>query len=98
VQSSLGLVLERVDDPPRIFGEGTLRGDSDAILEFLRAVPVAGHFRYVLENGADVNLAGGKYGNALSAAAGSDESTVEIVRLMLEFGADVNSTHRVPAR
>ena len=43
-KSSLGLVLERVNDPPRIFGEITLPGDSDAILEFLKAMA---HFRYI---------------------------------------------------
>ncbi len=41
------------------------------------------------EVGADVNMQGGEYGNALQAASvGGD---VEIVQQLLEHGADVNA-------
>ncbi|KAJ5817114.1 ankyrin-2 [Penicillium robsamsonii] len=44
-----------------------------------------------LENGADVNAQGGRYGNTLQAAAASWTQRPEIVKLLLEKGADVNA-------
>jgi ankyrin repeat protein len=44
--------------------------------------------RFLVENGADVNAQGGKYGNPLQAAA---TENVEIVRYLVENGADVNA-------
>jgi ankyrin repeat protein len=43
----------------------------------------------LLEQGADLNLSGGKYGNALQAAAYKGHEAV--VRLLIERGADVNA-------
>jgi nucleoside phosphorylase len=43
----------------------------------------------LLENGADVNAQGGKYGNALQAA--SSKGYEGIVQILLENGADVNA-------
>ncbi|KAJ7445595.1 ankyrin repeat-containing domain protein [Mycena latifolia] len=45
--------------------------------------------RLLLENGADVNAMGGKYGSALQAA--SFEGYMEVVCLLLKNGADVNA-------
>jgi hypothetical protein len=44
--------------------------------------------RILLENGADVNMEGGYYGNALQAA--SAKGGKAIVQLLLEKGADIN--------
>jgi ankyrin repeat protein len=45
--------------------------------------------RLLLENGADVNAAGGPYGSALKAALRMGH--VETVRLFLEKGVDLNA-------
>ncbi|KAK4182398.1 ankyrin repeat-containing domain protein [Podospora australis] len=49
----------------------------------------AGIVRQLLEHGADVNMEGGHFGNALYAA--SVKRYTEIVRQLLEHGADVNA-------
>jgi ankyrin repeat protein len=41
--------------------------------------------------GADVNAQGGEYGNALQAASSSGNQ--EIVELLIEMGADVNTLY-----
>ena len=46
--------------------------------------------KLLLEKGADVNAQGGKYGNALQAAAFSYEGFRKM-KLLLEKGADVNA-------
>ncbi|KAK0265187.1 hypothetical protein LTR01_007382 [Friedmanniomyces endolithicus] len=43
----------------------------------------------LLEQGANVNAQGGKYGNALQAACG--HNNWEVVQLLLDWGADVNA-------
>ena len=43
----------------------------------------------ILKNGANVNVQGGQYGNALQAA--SSEGVIAVVALLLENGADVNA-------
>ncbi|KAJ7676013.1 ankyrin repeat-containing domain protein [Mycena polygramma] len=45
--------------------------------------------RLLLENGADVNAAGGEYGSALQGAAAT--GNVDIVHVLLKQGADVNA-------
>jgi ankyrin repeat protein len=45
--------------------------------------------KLLLENGAEVNAEGGKYGNALQAA--SFRGNEAIVKLLLENGAEVNA-------
>ncbi|KAJ7021416.1 hypothetical protein C8F04DRAFT_928295, partial [Mycena alexandri] len=51
----------------------------------------------LLENGADVNLAGGDYGSALAAACVSPDGSwvkappIQIVRLLLKNGADIEA-------
>jgi ankyrin repeat protein len=45
--------------------------------------------KLLLENGAEVNAKGGKYGNALQAASLKDNEA--IVKLLLENGAEVNA-------
>ncbi|KAJ7865042.1 ankyrin repeat-containing domain protein [Mycena olivaceomarginata] len=45
--------------------------------------------RLLLTNGANVNVQGGKFGNALQAASSEGEN--EVVQLLLESGADVNA-------
>jgi ankyrin repeat protein len=46
--------------------------------------------KVLLENGADVNAQGWRYGNALQAAAAARGNT-EVVKVLLENGADVNA-------
>ena len=46
----------------------------------------------LLENDADVNAQGGKYGNALQAA--SYQGSEAIVKLLIESGADINAQGR----
>jgi ankyrin repeat protein len=45
--------------------------------------------RILIENGADVNIVGGKYGTALQAAAMLGRES--IVRLLIDNGAEVNA-------
>lgn len=42
----------------------------------------------LIDGGADVNAQGGKFGNALQAAAW--EGSTEVVKMLLDAGADVN--------
>jgi ankyrin repeat protein len=53
--------------------------------------------RLLVDKGADVNVQGGRTGNALQAA--SERGHEAVVRLLLDKGADVNatSTRRVEA-
>ena len=52
------------------------------------ALPILELVRLLLDKGANVDIQGGKYGNALQAAA--SEGFVEVVRLLLDKGANVN--------
>ncbi|KAJ7604359.1 hypothetical protein DFH06DRAFT_1487687 [Mycena polygramma] len=45
--------------------------------------------RFLLDHGADVNTAGGEYGNALQSAA--SKGHMDIVHVLLDHGADVNA-------
>jgi hypothetical protein len=62
--------------------------------EFCMGLIFACHFGHVavvkrsLEKGADVNAEGGEYGNALQAT--SSEYDEQIMKLLLDKGADVN--------
>ncbi|KAH8825522.1 ankyrin repeat-containing domain protein [Flagelloscypha sp. PMI_526] len=46
------------------------------------------HLELLIENGADVNMRGGRYGSALQAAASRGD--LNVVRFLVEKGADVN--------
>ncbi|CAI7639148.1 unnamed protein product [Penicillium pancosmium] len=45
----------------------------------------------LLNSGADINAQGGKFGNALQAAACAYNGSTEIVQLLLDCGADINA-------
>ena len=45
----------------------------------------------LLSQGADVNVQGGPYGNALQAAITTDRPNLEVIQLLLDKGADVNA-------
>ena len=58
----------------------------------LQAASINGHLEIVqtlLENGADINAQGGRYGNSLQAA--SLNGHYEVVRMLVENGADINA-------
>lgn len=57
-------------------------------LQHLAKVGATGLARAVLVDGADVNAPGGFYGCALQAAISGEHE--EVVKLLLEFGADIN--------
>jgi ankyrin repeat protein len=47
--------------------------------------------RLLLDRGADINAQGGRYGNALQAAAAANYGSEGVVRLLLDRGADINA-------
>ncbi|UKZ71719.1 uncharacterized protein TrAtP1_012667 [Trichoderma atroviride] len=46
--------------------------------------------RLLLEHGANVNIQGGQYGNALNAAAAAAAPNMKLLQLLLDHGADAN--------
>ncbi|KAJ7220268.1 hypothetical protein GGX14DRAFT_342791, partial [Mycena pura] len=59
-------------------------------LQIASALGHSGIVRILLDNGADINAAGGEYGTALQTAA--EGCNIDIVHLLLEKGADVHGT------
>ena len=75
--------VKQADDPNRLLIQGALRGD-------------IGTIESALASGADVNGARtGEGGSALMVAAARDH--VEIVRILLNAGSDVNAKNRLGA-
>ena len=83
----------RCSDHYSVEGILQLLADIDNALQTAAYSGDLGAVRFLLDWGADVNAQGGKYGNALQAAAYSItlDKVDEVVRLLLDRGADVNA-------